>query len=62
MAKLTIETVFGSEFADMFIQGQRDCQNGVEHKAGKGEPYDQGYATEYASEQIATELSLRAEK
>lgn len=42
-----------------FIDGQRDCRNGVEHKDGKGADYDRGYAFEYQREQImdkATEV------
>ena len=29
-----------------FIDGQRDCRNGVPHKEGRGEDYDRGYKFE----------------
>lgn len=35
-----------------FIQGQRDCHDGVPHEAGKSESYDAGYSTQYEIEQI----------
>ena len=36
-----------------FVQGQRDCKNGVEHKTGKSREYDAGYALQYEIEQRA---------
>ena len=36
---------------DDFIKGQRDCRDGVEHKAGKSKAYDNGYAFQYEMEQ-----------
>ena len=35
-----------------FMQGQRDCKAGIEHKAGQSDSYDRGYATQYELEQI----------
>ncbi len=35
-----------------FMQGQRDCRDGVDHKAGQSDSYDRGYATQYEYEQI----------
>jgi len=40
-----------------FAKGQRDCRDGVQHKAGRGESYDQGYAFQYELEQIRSERS-----
>ncbi len=34
-----------------FIDGQRDCRDGVAHFDGKGDSYDTGYAFEYQMEQ-----------
>ena len=45
--------------ADDFLQGQRDCQDGVPHKQGMSSDYDRGYACEYESEQVMSELGLR---
>ncbi len=44
-------------FEDDFLQGQRDCKNGVPHKPMQGEAYDRGYGAQYESEQIATEMT-----
>ena len=35
-----------------FLDGQSDCRNGAEHKAGMSEAYDRGYNTEYMREQV----------
>lgn len=35
-----------------FVQGQRDCRDGVKHFDGKGESYDAGFNFEYQMEQI----------
>jgi hypothetical protein len=35
-----------------FLDGQRDCRDGVKHQDGKGESYDAGYRTEYELESI----------
>ncbi len=35
-----------------FLQGQRDCRDGVTHKPGKSEYYDRGYAAQYEWEQV----------
>jgi len=36
-----------------FLQGQRDCQAGIPHQAGKGKDYDHGYGFQYGLEQAA---------
>lgn len=43
--------------ADDFIQGQKDCQDGVPHKRNMSRDYDRGYMVEYEREQAMTELS-----
>lgn len=35
----------------LFLQGQRDCREGVKHESGKGRDYDQGYSYQYWKEQ-----------
>lgn len=50
------------ENADDFLQGQRDCQAGVKHEAGRSRDYNRGYAAEYEREQVMTELSQRRER
>lgn len=35
---------------DLFLQGQKDCQDGKPHESGKGEDYDRGYACQYELE------------
>lgn len=30
-----------------FVQGQKDCRDGVPHKDGNGESYDAGFRCEY---------------
>jgi hypothetical protein len=42
-----------------FIDGQSDCRSGVEHKSGRSEAYDRGYAAEYESEQV---MAVQAER
>jgi hypothetical protein len=37
-----------------FIDGQRDCRDGVEHQS-RSESYDRGYAAQYELEQMNTE-------
>ena len=49
-------------FEDDFLQGQRDCKAGVEHKAGKSKAYDDGYGTQYEAEQSMTEMGLSNER
>ena len=44
------------EFADCFIQGQKDCREGVEHSEkydnkGSNDAYTRGYNTQYTAEQ-----------
>lgn len=45
-----------------FVQGQRDCKNGVEHRSGKGEHYDRGYSTQYEQEQVDNWMSEHAKR
>lgn len=35
-----------------FINGQRDCRDGITHKPGMTESYDAGYAAQYEIEQV----------
>jgi hypothetical protein len=35
---------------DLFLQGQKDCQEGKPHQSGKGEDYDRGYGCQYELE------------
>lgn len=39
-----------------FLQGQKDCMNGVEHKDGT-ESYNRGYAAQYQHEQNQEAMS-----
>jgi len=41
-----------SDFSDDFLQGQRDCEEGIPHQEGKSEAYDRGYGAQYELEQI----------
>ena len=37
-----------------FLQGQKDCSQGIPHKDGKSKNYDRGYSYEYwRQEQVA---------
>lgn len=38
-----------------FVQGQRDCRDGLPHKDGNGESYDAGFSTQYTLEQIKSQ-------
>jgi hypothetical protein len=51
-----------SDFSTDFMQGQRDCREGIPHQSGKGEAYDRGYAYQYEAEQLMTELGLQQDK
>jgi len=42
-----------------FIQGQKDCAEGIPHQSGKGEDYDRGYAAQYELEQVKAEMEGR---
>lgn len=44
-------------FVDDFFRGQRDCQEGIPHKAGQSEAYDRGYSTEYQREEALSSQS-----
>jgi hypothetical protein len=48
--------------ADDFLQGQRDCMNGVPHKAGMPVDYDRGYNTQYDKEQRDSERTKNESK
>jgi len=55
---MRMERVKMSEInATEFMQGQKDCQDGISHKAGQSESYDRGYAAEYEKEQSITEMT-----
>ena len=45
--------------ADLFLQGQRDCQQGTPAKRNMGPDYDRGYTAQYFQEQALTQLSLQ---
>ena len=40
-----------------YLQGANDCLLGVDHKAGKSDSYNAGYASQYQHEQNLTELT-----
>ena len=42
---------------DYFLQGQRDCKNGIPHRSGIHEDYDRGYAVEYERQEALTAMS-----
>lgn len=44
-----------------FLSGQRDCRDGIPHKAGKSESYDSGYRCQYELEQMKAERSAKHE-
>ena len=46
---------------DDFLQGQRDCKNGISHEH-KTEAYNRGYATQYAMEQTLTEITRKQDE
>ena len=43
-------------FVDNFLQGQQDCIDGKAPQSLDVD-YNRGYSTQYAAEQVATELS-----
>jgi len=43
--------------ADEFLQGQKDCRDGVPHESGKSDSYDRGYNCQYQHEQNQTYLT-----
>lgn len=43
--------------ADDFLKGQKDCKEGIPHKAGKSEDYNRGYGAQYQHEQNVTHLT-----
>lgn len=42
---------------NQFIDGQKDCQKGVPHEAGKSKDYDRGYEYEYWRQERQTAIS-----
>ena len=40
-----------------FIDGMRDCRDGVAHHAGRSKDYDEGYSAQYELEQVIHEQS-----
>lgn len=40
-----------------FIDGMRDCRDGVAHQSGKSKHYDDGYSAQYQLEQVTHEQS-----
>ena len=41
-----------------FMQGMSDCEEGLEHEAGKGVDYDRGFAAQYELEQMRTHETM----
>jgi hypothetical protein len=35
-----------------YMLGMKDCENGVEHKEGKSDSYNEGYSSQYEYEQV----------
>ncbi len=40
-----------------FIDGMRDCRDGIDHQIGRSKDYDDGYSAQYELEQIINEQS-----
>jgi len=40
---------------DLFLQGQKDCADGISHEEGMPEDYNRGYAAQYELEQTITD-------
>ena len=45
-----------SDFINDFLQGEKDCQEGIPHEDGKSEAYDSGYSSRYQHEQNMSAL------
>jgi len=45
-------------YASDFIDGQKDCAEGICHKEGMSDAYTKGYSYEYYSEQARTHRSM----
>ena len=56
-----IADVSNSRFEREFLQGQRDCKNGLPH-AGGSDAYYRGYSAQHESDQIDTWKSQQTEK
>jgi hypothetical protein len=37
-----------------YMMGAKDCEDGVIHKSGNSQSYDEGYSSQYEYEQIET--------
>ena len=44
-------------FPHEFMQGQRDCRDGIPHKEGESDAYDRGYTAQYQLEQALSEMT-----
>jgi hypothetical protein len=45
------------QFSEDFLQGQKDCQEGIPHKPDQSEAYDRGYSAQYHLEAELSELT-----
>ena len=50
-----------SDYADDFLNGQRDCKEGVAHEAGKSKAYNDGYSAQYEFDQVRNEMGISRE-
>jgi len=37
---------------DDYLQGMRDCKDGIPHQPGKSQDYNDGYSCQYSSEAV----------
>jgi hypothetical protein len=49
-------------FEDDFLNGQRDCMDGIPHKESSSAAYTRGYGTQYTKEQIDSERLIFTNK
>jgi len=42
-----------------YLQGMRDCRDGVRHVAGKSSHYNDGYSCQYQKEQLEIDLNIK---
>jgi hypothetical protein len=45
-----------------YLDGQRDCRDGLQAKLNASQDYYDGFACQYEAEQILTEMGLRNER
>lgn len=45
--------------ANAYERGVTDCAEGIPHKAGQGDSYDEGYSMQYELEQRASNVTTR---